>query len=229
MILITGASKSIGRYLFEQFKVLGEQVIGTYYSTLEGYEEDTENYYKVNISNYESVSEFIKKIEPTLKKLTLINCAGITYNSFAHKADIDKWSAVIDVNLKGSFYMIHEILPIMRTEGYGRIINFSSVLAVLPTQGVSAYTASKAALIGLTKSLAAENGSKGVTVNAINLGYANTGMGVNDVPHAMQEKLKIQIPSGRFCYPAEIFSTVKYLIETEYVNGASIDLNGGLI
>lgn len=229
MILITGASKSIGRYLFERFKALGEQVIGTYNSTIEGYEEDSENYYKVDIGNFRSVSEFIREIEPKLKNVILINCAGITYNSFAHKADVDKWCTVIDVNLKGSFYMIHELLPIMRAEGFGRIINFSSVLAVLPSQGVSAYSASKAGIIGLTKSLAAENGSKGITVNAINLGYVNTGMGVNDVPQALQEKLKTQIPSGRFCQPEEIFSTVKYLIETEYVNGASIDINGGLI
>jgi NAD(P)-dependent dehydrogenase (short-subunit alcohol dehydrogenase family) len=117
----------------------------------------------------------------------------------------------------------------MREQNFGRIINFSSVVTQLPTPGVSAYAASKSALIGLTKSLATENGAKGITVNAINLGYVNLGMGINDVPEAYQEKMKNQIPSHRFCEPEEVFQTVQYLIQTEYVNGATIDINGGII
>ncbi|MBP1671863.1 MAG: family oxidoreductase, partial [Bacteroidetes bacterium] len=107
-----------------------------------------------------------------------MNCAGISYNSYAHKADIDKWNKVIEVNLNGTFNVIRNILPIMREQSYGRIINFSSIVTSLPTPGVSAYAASKAGLIGLTKSLAVENASKRITVNAINLGYANIGMGL---------------------------------------------------
>jgi NAD(P)-dependent dehydrogenase (short-subunit alcohol dehydrogenase family) len=117
----------------------------------------------------------------------------------------------------------------MREQNYGRIINFSSVVTLLPTPGISAYAASKSALIGLTKSLAVENGAKGITVNAINLGYVNLGMGINDVSEVYQEKMKSKIPSGRFCEPEEVFQTVKYLIQTEYLNGTAIDINGGLI
>lgn len=229
MIIITGASKSIGRFLFNKFKHDGLPVIGTYNSTFEGFEEDKNDYYRLDISDYDAVSNFVKSIHSKLNKIILINCAGISYNSFAHKADINKWNDVIDVNIKGTFYMIHELLPLMREQEYGRIINFSSVVAVFPTPGVSAYAASKAGLLGLTKSLAAENASKGITVNAINLGYVNLGMGVNDVPVAYQEKMKTQIPSNRFCEPDEIFSTVQYLINTEYVNGTAIDINGALI
>jgi len=183
----------------------------------------------VDVSDFDSVRCMISSIKESLSQITLLNCAGISYNSFAHKADIEKWGRVIDVNLKGTFNVIHELLPLMREQGYGRIINFSSVIASLPTPGVSAYAASKAGLIGLTKSLAAENASKGITVNAINLGYVNIGMGVNDVPLDYQMKMKLQIPAGRFCEPEEIYNTVKYLIETEYVNGAAIDINGALI
>ena len=229
MILITGASKGIGRYLFEQFQKDGFDVIGTYNNTITEIEGDLANYRQVDISDYESVSDFFSSINKPLTDLVLLNCAGISYNSFAHKADIDKWNTVIDVNLKGSFNVIHHILPLMRSQGYGRIINFSSVLASLPTPGVSAYAASKAGLIGLTKSLAAESALKGVTVNAICLGYVNLGMGVNDVPQAYQEKMKEQIPAGRFCNPMEIYNTVQFLIATEYVNGAAIDINGALI
>ena len=229
MVIITGASKNIGKFLFNRFKQEGVSVVGTYNSTFGGTEDNMDNYYQVDISNYEEVRQFISRIQNKLEKIILINCAGISYNSFAHKADINKWNDVIDVNLKGTFYLIHELLPVMREQGFGRIINFSSVVAKLPTPGISAYAASKAGIIGLTKSLAVENGSKGITVNAINLGYVSMGMGVNDVPTAYQEKIKMQIPSNRFCEAEEIYSTIQYLINTEYVNGAAIDINGGLI
>lgn len=229
MILITGASKNIGRYLFKRFKEDGLPVLGTYNSTTIGLNEDMDSYYKVDVSDNKSVKEMITYFKDSLSHIIVLNCAGISYNSFAHKADIEQWGRVIDVNLKGSFNIIHEVLPYMREQGYGRIINFSSIIASLPTQGVSAYAASKSGLIGLTKSLAAENASKGITINAINLGYVNLGMGINDVPVAHQEKIKAQIPAGRFCEPAEIYNTVEYLIKTEYINGAAIDINGALI
>jgi NAD(P)-dependent dehydrogenase (short-subunit alcohol dehydrogenase family) len=208
MIIITGASKGIGYYLFNQFKKDGYNVIGTYNTTIDSIEDNRESYYKVDISDFEEVQNWINEIKNQLTRITIINCAGISYNAFAHKADIKSWGRVIDVNLKGSFNVIHSVLPIMREQGYGRIINFSSVVAKLPTPGVSAYAASKAALIGLTKSLAIENASKGISVNAINLGYVNLGMGVNEVPLAYQEKMKAQIPAGRFCEPEEIYNTV---------------------
>jgi NAD(P)-dependent dehydrogenase (short-subunit alcohol dehydrogenase family) len=230
MILITGSSKGIGRFLFTRFKQDDRQeIIGTYNSTFDGFEQDKNNYYRVDISDFNSVHNFISQIQNKLKEIILINCAGISYNSYAHKANIEKWGNVIDVNLKGTFYIIHELLPIMREQNYGRIINFSSVVTQLPTPGISAYAASKSALIGLTKSLSVENGAKGITVNVINLGYVNLGMGVNDVPEVYQEKMKSKIPSKRFCEPEEVFQTVKYLIQTEYLNGTAIDINGGLI
>jgi acetoacetyl-CoA reductase/3-oxoacyl-[acyl-carrier protein] reductase len=190
---------------------------------------DMNAYYKVDVSDSNAVEKMISTIKGSLSQIVLLNCAGISYNSFAHKADIGLWGRVIDVNLKGSFNVIHEVLPLMREQGYGRIINFSSVVTSLPTPGVSAYAASKAGLLGLTKSLAAENASKGITVNAINLGYVNLGMGINDVPLEYQEKMKARIPAGRFCEPEEVYYTVKFLIDTEYVNGTSLDINGGLL
>ncbi|GHT09248.1 3-ketoacyl-ACP reductase [Bacteroidia bacterium] len=229
MVIVTGASKGVGRFLFTRFKEINETVIGTYNSTFTGLEQDKIDYYSVDISDFTSVQAFVQSIKKDLQNIVLINCAGISYNSFAHKSDISQWDKVIDVNVKGTFYMIRELLPLMREQNFGRIINFSSVVTQIPTQGVSAYAASKSALIGLTKSLATENGSKGITVNAINLGYVNLGMGINDVPEAYQEKMKNQIPSRRFCEPEEVFQTVQYLVKTEYVNGTAIDINGGLI
>lgn len=229
MIIITGASKGVGRYLYSKFKQEGLDVIGTYNTTNKNFENDIEYYFQLDISDYKSVEKWIKTIKDSLKEIVLINCAGITYNSFAHKADIKEWSKVVEVNLIGTFNVIRQILPLMRNQNYGRIINFSSVVTTYPTPGVSSYAASKAALSGLAKSLAAENASKGITVNNINLGYADIGMGIERVPTEYQELIKSQIPSGSFCPPDNIFNTVNYIINTGYLNGTSIDLNGGLI
>lgn len=226
MIVITGASKGVGRYLFDSFTNEGLDVIGTYNSSKGNL---THNHYCVDISNYNSVVEWIDLVKPQLKNLVLINCAGISYNTFAHKADIEQWHKVIDVNLKGTFNVIHSLLPYMREQGYGRIINFASVVTELPTIGISAYMASKMAINGLTKVLAKENASKGVTVNSINLGYSNIGMGIDEVPEENKTVLLQNIPMGRFCEPLEILNTVKFIMDTEYINGSIIDINGGLI
>lgn len=229
MIIITGASKSIGRFLFERFKNEGAEIAGTFNSTSDGIERDKEFYYKVDISDYKQVRAWIESMKQQLNDIILINCAGISYSALAHKSDINRWKNIIDVNITGTFNVIHCLLPFMREQHYGRIINFSSVVAKLPTPGVSAYAASKAGLIGLSKSLAVENASLGITVNAINLGYVELGMGVNNVTEQYQKKMKQRIPAGRFCNPDEIYNTVKYFIDTEYINGADVDLNGGLL
>lgn len=229
MYIITGASRNIGRYLFTRLKQSGEKVIGFYNSTIEGYDEDSSNYYKLDITDYNAVECFVQSMRSELNQIKLINCAGISYSGFAHKADIEKWQRVVQVNLFGVFNIIRALLPIMREQNYGRIINFSSVVAVSPTQGVSAYAASKAGLIGLTKTLAVENASKGITVNAINLGYVSMGMGVEAVTVEFQEKMKNSIPLGRFCNPDEIYNTVKYLVDTEYITGADLNINGGVV
>lgn len=225
-ILITGASKGIGRYLLERYREEGMPVYGTYNSTNV---DDNACYSKVDICDETSVCRWLNGIGDKLKDLILINCAGINYNSFAHKADLEKWNEVVRVNVLGTFNVIRHLLPVMREQGYGRIINFSSVVTKAPTPGISAYTTSKAALIGLTKSLAKENASKGITINAINLGYVNAGMGINDVPQQYRDAMLNIIPTGRFCELEEIKKTIDYIIKTDYLNGSVIDLNGALI
>lgn len=226
MVIITGASRGIGKFLFNKFRELNEPVFGTYYSTYP--EKDKMEFFtKVNISSYSDISNWIEKIKNKVTKLTLINCAGNNYNSFAHKADIDSWLKVIDVNLIGTFNVIRKVLPIMREEGYGRIINFSSIVAQMGIPGTSAYAASKAGLWGLTKSIAVENASKGITINNLNLGYFNIGM-INEVPEEFQNIIKEKLPTKDFGNPENIFSAIKFIIETDYINGTSIDINGGL-
>ena len=228
MIIITGASRGIGKYLYQKYSI-DTTVIGTYLNTPPVQRNMNEGLFQVDISNYNSVETFINSISSNLSNITLINCAGISYNSFGHKSDPLEWKKVIDTNLVGTYYIIRGLLPKMREQNFGRIINFSSVVAQKGTPGVSAYAASKSALWGLTKTLAQENGSKGVTINNINLGYVNLGMGIEQVPENYKLKLKEQIPSKSFCEPEDIYSTIEYLRNTPYINGGSIDLNGGLI
>jgi acetoacetyl-CoA reductase/3-oxoacyl-[acyl-carrier protein] reductase len=224
-ILITGASQGIGKYLFEEFHCKGHKVFGTYNKTQpQRYEEF---FSKVDVNNSMSLSNWISSIASTSENFVLINCAGITYNSFAHKTNLDEWNKVIDINIKGTFNAIHAILPYMREKGFGRIINFSSVVAQMGVPGTSAYSASKSALWGLTKTLAAENASKGITVNSLNLGYFDIGM-IKDVPQAMLNKIMESIPAKALGNPVNIFNAVRFLIDSDYVNGTHIDINGGL-
>jgi NAD(P)-dependent dehydrogenase (short-subunit alcohol dehydrogenase family) len=228
MIIITGASKGIGRFLTEEFISLNEDVFGFYNSSLISELLWKEKYVQINVSDYEKISKWVKENAASLKNITLINCAAINYNSFAHKADIHKWTEVINVNIIGTFNVIHALLPLMREQNFGRIINFGSVVADLPSPGISAYATSKSALFGLSKSLAAENAVKGVTVNNINLGYSELGM-ISQVPEDYLKEILKKIPSGKLCSKEDIFKTVQFIRSNEYLNGANINLNGGLI
>jgi NAD(P)-dependent dehydrogenase (short-subunit alcohol dehydrogenase family) len=226
MIIITGASKGIGKYLYKRFTEIDEFVYGTYNSTGSD-DEAHRKMSKVDVTDYSEVEEWINKINRQMDSVVLINCAGTNYNSFAHKAAIEEWERVIKVNLVGTFNVIRALLPMMREKGYGRIINFASIVAQKGMHGTSAYAASKAGLWGLTKSIAVENARKGITINNLNLGYFDIGM-IKEVPENYQNSIKELIPSGAFGTPENIFSAVNFIIETDYINGTSIDINGGL-
>jgi len=226
MIVISGASKGIGKYLFDTLRVENKDTIGLYNRTKP--EHFSESYYKVNIRNYQEVEKTVTSIISNSNKLTLINCAGINYNAFAHKSDPEKWKSVIETNLIGTYNLIRCVLPKMREINQGRIINFASVLAVKGTPGVSAYAATKSAFVGLSKSISVENANKNITINNINLGYTVLGV-IREVPDKFRKKLMNEIPMKRLCNPDEILSTVNYLINTGYITGESININGGLI
>lgn len=225
MKIITGASRGIGKYLLEKYIGLGETVYGSFLTTNPS--PDSARYYsKVDISDFAEVTNWINSI-PLTKNIELINCAGINYNSFAHKADPFSWGKIIETNLIGTFNVTRVLLPEMRKNNYGRIINFSSVVAQIGIPGTSAYAASKAGLWGLTKALAIENASKGITINCLNLGYFKMGMGENISPE-LQKKIKERIPNNEFGNVTNIYNAVNFLIDNDYVNGINLDINGGL-
>lgn len=226
MIIITGATGGIGKFLLDSYLKDNEKVIGIYNNSSP--KENTECFEKADVTNVEDIKEFIRSKSEVLKDITLINCAGISNNGFAHKIDYEKWKEVIDVNLFGTYNFIRLLLPLMREQKFGRIINFSSVVAIKPTPGVSAYAASKSALWGLSKTIAVENAPLNITINNVNLGYSELGM-IGSVPEEYINKIIAQIPIGELCSSQDILNTVNYLRSTKYITGASIDLNGGLI
>ena len=116
----------------------------------------------------------------------------------------------------------------MREQEYGRIINLSSVVAQTFVPGTSAYAASKSALWGMTRSIAIENSKKGITINNLNLGYYNLGM-IDEVPEDYKKKIKSKIPSGNLGDPKVIYAAIKFLMENDYINGTSIDMNSGIL
>jgi acetoacetyl-CoA reductase/3-oxoacyl-[acyl-carrier protein] reductase len=226
MKIITGVSGSIGRILFEHYSETGEATYGTYNRNRPDLDA-ADKIYQVDIADYEQVSGFISSVESALDTICLINCASIVYDSFAHKSDPDQWKKVIDTNLTGSYNLIRILLPYMRKNNYGRIINLSSVVAQIGAIGTSAYAASKAGLWGLSKSLAVENANKNILINSLNLGYMDAGM-TERIPEDLQAGIKGKIPIGVFGSPREIILAIDYLVASEYVTGTSIDINGGL-
>jgi acetoacetyl-CoA reductase/3-oxoacyl-[acyl-carrier protein] reductase len=225
MIVITGASRGIGYFLMNKFINEGADVIGLFNQTLP--KENITPMFKVDVTNLEEINHFVKFQNEKLNHIILINCAGSNYNAFAHKADPLKWAQLVSINLFGTFNIINALLPLMREQNYGRIINFSSIVAQSGITGTSAYAASKSGLWGMTKAIAIENASKGITINNLNLGYFDIGM-IKDVPTEMQDIIQAKIPSKKFGNPDEIFKAIKYLSEAEYITGTSNDINGGL-
>lgn len=225
MYIITGASRGIGRYLLEELVKREETVFGTYNNSIPIDYKD--NYFNVDITSIESIKEFFNQIYSKLDKIVLLNCAGNNYNSFAHKVNLEKWNKVINTNLIGTFNTIFTFLPIMREQNYGRIINFSSIVAQIGIPGTSAYAASKAGIWGLTKTLAVENGKKNITTNTLNLGYFDIGM-ISEVSEDYINVIKSRIPNNQLGDPNNILKTIDYIVNTEYLNGAIIDINGGL-
>ena len=225
MIIITGITGGIGNFLFNKFSQAGEQIIGTYHlNKPEG--KQYANTIQLDITDFSAIEKFIVSIKS--KEITLINCAGVSANAFAHKSAIEEWNNVINVNLNGTFYLIRAVLPLMREQNFGRIINLSSIVSQTGVIGTSAYAASKAGINGMIKSIALENAQKGITINNINLGYFTVGM-IDTVPKEIQEKIKSKIANNEFGDPENIFNTIQYIRNTPYLNGSCVDLNGGLV
>ena len=180
-----------------------------------------------DVSKEDEVNSMVGKIIERFGRADiLVNNAGINRDGLLHKGDLSNWEAVMAVNLTGPFLCTKAVLPSMRAQGYGRIVNLSSLTARIGIFGTGYYATSKSGLIGLTKVTAVENVSKGITCNALAPGYINTDM-MNKYPAEQLKALIATIPIGRFAEPEEVADAALFLVSSAYITGAVLDINGG--
>ena len=236
--IITGGTAGIGAATAIRFAQEGAKVIlwarnaergNAFIEKMKGMGLEAE-FDAIDSSNYEAVCEAAKRVNDKYGKIDiLINNAGITNDSTLKKMTIEQWQQVIDINLSGSFYCIKAITPYMLEKGYGRIVNASSVVALYGNFGQTNYVATKAGLIGMTKTLARELGKKGITVNAVAPGFIETDM-VAKMPENVLDGMRATVPVGRLGQPEEIASAYLFLASEEaaYINGATLSVDGGM-
>jgi acetoacetyl-CoA reductase len=181
-----------------------------------------------NIADAEETTRMFNEIESNYGPVSiLINNAGITRDKSFKKMEASEWNAVIDTNLSSAFNTTKLALPNMLENGFGRVINISSVIGQSGGFGQTNYAAAKAGLIGFTKSLALETAKSGVTINAICPGFIGTDM-VMAMPEEVLKNVVAKIPVQRLGDPSEIAKGVRFLIDTSYMTGQCLNINGGL-
>ncbi|MDO0822647.1 SDR family NAD(P)-dependent oxidoreductase [Desulfosporosinus nitroreducens] len=187
---------------------------------------------KVFLADVTQESEVNKMVEEILARFSridiLVNNAGINRDGLIHKGNLQNWNAVMNVNLTGPFICTKAVLPSIRQNNYGRIVNISSLTARLGISGTGYYASAKSGLIGLTKVTAVENMAQGITCNALAPGYIKTDM-MMKYPEEQLQALIARIPAGRLAEPAEIADVVVFVAadSASYMTGAVIDINGG--
>lgn len=239
VVLITGASRGIGKAVAMAFAQSGYSVALTA-TTLAGAEATaneiskacsvTAKPYECNVSQAGSVSSLFEAINKDFGRLdVLINNAGITKDALILRMKEQDWDDVLSVNLKGTFLCSKEAIKIMSKQRYGRIINISSIVGLMGNPGQANYCASKAGIIGLTKSIAKEYASRGITANVIAPGFIETDMTATLSEELKSQMLK-QIPVGRFGSPDDIAYTAVFLAspQASYITGQVINVNGGM-
>ncbi|MDQ6675974.1 MAG: 3-oxoacyl-[acyl-carrier-protein] reductase [Acidobacteriota bacterium] len=236
--LITGASRGIGRACAQALATTGVRVMlaARNRELLEqaaaGVREQggEAHVIELDMSTGESIKSAITGAAKEFGPIDiLINNAAITRDGIAMRMKKQDWDAVIDTNLSGAFLACQAVLPSMMKERWGRIVNISSVVARSGNAGQANYAAAKAGLIGLTKSLAQEMGSRGITVNAVAPGFIATDMtaGLSD---ELKAKILGNIPLGRFGAVEDVAAAVEFLCgdRASYITGQVIDVNGGM-
>lgn len=231
--IVTGGTRGIGAAICMGLQNRGLNVAATYQGndqTAAAFKEETGiPVYKWDVGDFEECQRGVERITTDLGPVcVLVNNAGITRDSTLHKMSPEHWEAVIRANLTSCFNMCRLLVPAMRNQGYGRIVNLSSINGQKGQVGQTNYAAAKAGIIGFTKALALETASKGITVNAVAPGYIRTNM-LDGVPDDVLTKIITQIPVSRLGCPEEVASLVEFLASEDagFVTGATFAVNGG--
>ena len=235
--LVTGASRGIGAAIALELAQQGLKVIGTATSDTgaAGITEALSSFpgcrgASLNVNDAAAAQALVDGITAEHGGLqVLVNNAGITRDAIAMRLKDEDWDAVLDTNLKAVFGMCRAVMRTMMKQRYGRIINITSVIGALGNPGQANYAAAKAGVAGMTRSLARELGSRGITVNCIAPGFIETEMTEN-LPEAQKAALRAQIAVGHLGKPADIAHAVGYLASPQagYVTGQEIHVNGGM-
>ncbi|MEX1193205.1 MAG: SDR family NAD(P)-dependent oxidoreductase [Brumimicrobium sp.] len=231
IILITGASGGLGEAMANYFFSLGHHLILHHNENpLSLKESDKVKHVKADLTDESELQAMFEEIKVSFNQIdVVINNAGISKSNISWKTNKSSWDETIALNLTAPFRVIQHATPLMRENNWGRIINITSVVAQTGVIGTSAYAASKAGIIGLTKTLSKELIPFNITTNALALGYFDKGM-IRDIPAELKEQIIDTIPAKELGKPQVICKTIEFLMQNEahYVNGQTINLNGGL-
>lgn len=230
--LVTGSSRGIGRAIAIELAKNGCKVIINY-------SKDKENAKKVakevkgmtiraDVCSFDECQEMINQIISKHSKIDfLINNAGISLDKTFKKMTKEEWNKVVDTDLNSMFNVTKPVIEQMLKQGYGKIVNISSVSGQIGFFGQTNYSAAKAGVIGFTKALSREVASKGITVNAVAPGIIDTGVG-KTIPEDVLNKFLENIPLKRIGKPEEVAKAVLFLLDNDYITGQVINVNGGM-
>lgn len=233
-VLITGATGGIGNSLVKKFNDLGAKIVAT--GTNEQKLTNLKNNFpsikieKFKLDEHSKIESFIDKIDKELEGLEiLINNAGITLDNLSIRLTEENWKKVIDINLNSSFFMCKFAIKKMLKKKYGKIINITSVIGHTGNAGQANYAASKAGIIGFSKSLAIEYAKKNININCVSPGFIKTEM-TEKINEKSKEILIGKIPAGVIGSGEDVSNCVAFLAsdEAKYINGETIHVNGGL-
>ena len=238
LAIVTGASRGIGKAIALKLGKAGAKVIGTATSD-KGADAITGSFREngidgegrvLNISEKANIESFLKGINEDFGPPgILVNNAGITRDNLLMRMKDEEWEEVINTNLSSIFHLSKGVMRGMMKAKKGRIINIASVVGLIGNPGQANYCAAKAGIIGFTKSMAREIGSRGITVNVVAPGFIDTDM-TKDLPEASRDAMLSQVPLGRLGQPEDIAAAVLFLASPEagYITGETINVNGGM-